>query len=502
MKKIVLTMVIMLITSSFLFGGAQTEGAAKERVIRYPTMAENLDPASQGSGTYPQLSITYENLARYKAASTDLEPWLAESWDVSADGKEVTFFLREGVQFHGGYGEFTAEDVKFSIERIVKEELPEKGEWINLDRVEVVEKYTAKVVLKSPTPTLFTTGLPFQAGMMVSKKAVEELGADAFNTTPVGTGPFEIESWDIGEKAVYKRFDDYWGTPESNAEKIEFLSVPDFFPALEADEVDINYASAALTFQDAKTSDKADFAGREMRYWWISLPFNDPVLSIKEARLAFRYAVDVDALVEVGGFGIFPRANTLVPPLLKGHWKDAPAYEQDLDLARKYLAEAGYPDGFECTLTWGSTPDPTVELLQEQLAQVGIKLKIEQVEGGIYWENLSTGKYVGIPSYQTLPDTGYALVWFITDHYWNTMKFSNTRYDELYEQGQLEVDIAKRAAIHVEMQKIMDEDVAIIPIAFLLNGVVFRKGAVDLGPDEGALLPNGVVDLSRVIVLE
>ena len=501
MKRIVLLVVISLITASFLFGASQSEGAAEEKVLRYPTMAENLDPASQGSGTFPELSIIYENLARYKANSTELEPWLAKSWTISADGTEITFFLREGVQFHGGYGEFTAEDVKFSIERIVMEELPEKGEWINLDRVDVVEKYTARIVMKSPTPTLFTTGLPFQAGMIVSKKAVEALGAEAFNSTPVGTGPFELESWEVGEKTVFKRFADYWGTPISNADKIEFLSVPDFFPALEAGEVDINYASSALQFQDARTSDRAEIAGKEMRYWWITLPFNDPVLQNKAARLAFRYAVDVDALVEVGGFGIFDRANTLVPPALQGHWAEAPAYQQDLELSKRYLAEAGYPDGFECTLTWGTTPDPTVELLQEQLAQVGINLKIEQVEGGLYWENLSTGKYVGIPSYQTLPDTGYALVWFTTDHYWNTMKFASDRFDELYEMGQLEVDLDKRAAMHIEMQQIMDEEVAIIPIAFLWNGVVYRKGALDLGPDDAALLPNGVVDLSRVIVL-
>ena len=502
MKKTVLFAVILLVTSSLLFGGAQADTTAKEKVLRYPTMAENLDPASQGSGTFPELSIIYENLARYKANSTDLEPWLAESWAVSDDGLEITFFLREGVQFHKGYGEFTAEDVKFSIERILKEELPEKGEWINLDRVEVVEKYTVKVIFKAVTPTLFTTGLPFQAGMIVSKKAVEELGAEAFNSTPVGTGPYELESWDVGEKTVFKRFDGYWGTPILNADKVEFLSVPDFFPAMEADEVDITYASDALQFQNAKTSDKADFAGREMRYWWISIPFNDPVLSDKNARLAFRYAVDVDALVEGGGFGIFPRANTLVPPLLKGHWADAPAYEQDLDLAKEYLVKAGYPDGYECSLTWGSSPDSTVELLQEQLAQVGIDLKINQVEGGLYWESLSSGKYLGIPSYQTLPDTGYALSWFVTDHYWNTMKYSNERYDELYEMGQVEVDQEKRAAMHLEMQKIMDEDVAVIPIAFLLNGVIFRKGAVDLGPNDQALLPNGVVDLTRVKVLD
>jgi peptide/nickel transport system substrate-binding protein len=502
MKKITLLVVIFMITASFLFGGPEQEGGTQEKVLTYPSMPENLDPASQGSGTYPALSLAYENLARYKANSTDLEPWLAKSWDISADGLEITFFLREGVQFHGGYGEFTAEDVKYSIERIVKEELPEKGEWVNLDRVDVVDKYTAKVVLTVPTASLFTTGLPFQAGMIVSKKAVEELGAEAFNLTPVGTGPYRLESWEIGEKMVFVPFEEYWGTKTLNATKVEFLSgVDDAFIAMDAGEVDIVYASAPLQFQNAKISDEVDYAGKEMRYWWISLPFNDPVLSNKAARLAFRYAVDVDALVEVGGYGIFKRANTLVPPALKGHWADAPAYEQDYELARKYLAEAGYPDGFECTVN-AEAGDPTIELLQEQLGEVGIKLIIEQVEGGIFWENASTGKYVVVTSYQTLPDTGYALVWFESTQYWNIMKYSNARYDELYKQGQLEVDQEKRAEMHLEMQKLMDEDVAIIPIAFLLNGVIFRKGFIDLGPNEQALLPNGVVDLTRVKILD
>jgi peptide/nickel transport system substrate-binding protein len=492
MKRLLCVVVLLVAALSLA-------SAAAEKVLTVASLADSMDPASQGSGTFPHLSLLYENLVRYKAASTDLEPWLAKSWTVSKDGLSVTFLLRSGVQFQRGFGEFTAEDVKFSIERIVNEKLAEAGEWANLDRVDVVDKYTVKLVMKSPTPTLFTTGLPFQAGMILSKKAVERLGAAAFNKYPVGTGPYELDTWEVGQTITYKPFAKYWGKRTLNADRVVFLSPSDLMTTMDAGDLDIFYAFDAKAFDSATKSPKTTYAGKYMRYWWVSLPAKDPVLANPDARRAFRYALDIDALVKVGGYGVSPRANALVPPGIPGYWKEAPAYKRDVAKAKQFLATAGYPDGFTCTAVITGS-DPVLELMQLQLAEVGITMKIEVVEGGIYWEKLATGTVVCIPSFQTLPDAGYALSWFVTDQYWNTMKWSNAKYDELFKKGQVEIDSKARAQDYIDMQKLMDQDAAIVPIAFLMNGVVYRKAAVDLGLNNQALLPNGVVDLSRVKV--
>ena len=139
-----------------------------------------LDPAFMTSTEreFTIMNCIYSGLVKYKLGSWDIEPDLALSWDISTDNKQITFHLRKGVQFQNGYGELTADDVKFSFERIIDpaQKSPEADTWAALDHVEVIDPYTAKLVLKNPSASLFTSALPLNAGFIVSKKAVEKMG--------------------------------------------------------------------------------------------------------------------------------------------------------------------------------------------------------------------------------------------------------------------------------------------------------------------------------------
>ena len=474
--------------------------AAPEKVLRATcTWQASFDTASTGSGNIPVHSLIYEWLVRYKGGTAEVEPWLAKSWEISKDNTTLTFRLQQGVQFHKAYGEFTAEDVKFSIERIVKEKLPEAENWKNLDRVEVVDKYTVRLVMKSPTPTIFTIALPFQAGQMFCKKAVEEMGAAAFNKTPIGTGPYEMTSFEVGQSITLTKFNKYWGKRTLDADKVVFSFPSDALTALQAGDLDFAPVYSALNVADGKKAAGLDAAFRLTRFWWISLPCTDPILKDINARKAIRAALDIDAIVKVAGFGVAPRGYAMVPPGIPGYWKDAPKYSRDLAKAKQFLKAAGYPNGFTVPfLADSNTNDPAVEIIRQNLEEVGIKLDINSVEDSTYWSMAPTGKYMTIISYQTLPDAGYTLVWFLTDQFWNTMKWSNKQFDDLYAKGQMTMDKNERAQIHISMQKIMDDDCAMAYVGYLPNGVIFRKGVVDLGPNNEALLVNGVVDTSRI----
>ncbi len=272
---------------------------------------------------------------------------------------------------------------------------------------------------------------------------------------------------------------------------------------LKAGDLDIAAVVDVKAFDAVSEDPNLITSFRGARYWWISFPFNDPFLSNIKLRKAFRAALDIDAIVEVAGLGILPRANTLVPPSLLGYWEDAPAHQQDIELARSLLEEAGYPDGFECLLIREAPLQiaAEVEFIQSQLAEVGITMEIEVMESGAFWEKIPTGNYLGLMTYQTLPDPDYALAWFITTDFWNTMQWSNARYDELWKLGKSEMDPEKRKEIYIEMQQLMDEDCCIIPTTYGVQGVI-AQSYVDLGEDDGAVLCNGVLDLRRVSIGE
>ena len=168
----------------------------------------------------------YNGLVKYKEGTWEIIPDLAESWEVSDDGKMITFKLRKGVMFHKGFGEFTAEDVKFSFERIVdpEQKSTEKGNFAQLERVDVIDPYTARLVLKDRMAQLFTSTLPSNTGMIVSKKAVEKAGREKYAFNPVGTGPYELDNWEPKKHVKLKAFDKYWG-PRPFMSNLSFIPI-------------------------------------------------------------------------------------------------------------------------------------------------------------------------------------------------------------------------------------------------------------------------------------
>jgi peptide/nickel transport system substrate-binding protein len=372
--------------------------------------------------------------------------------------------------FQKGYGEMTAEDVKFSFERIIepKAKSPEKGSWGQLDHVEVIDKYTVKLVLKDRMAQLFTSTLPLNAGMVVSKKAVEEMGKKKFGFNPIGTG----------QKPKIKQLTFMPIIEDSTCEI-----------ALKTGEIDVGRVSL-INIKAFEKNPKLNVYNKPgLKYWWLGFTVNKPPFDNLKLRQAVRYAVDVDKILMGAFFGIANRANTMLPPGMLGYWKDAPVYKVDLEKAKQLLKEGGKPNGFKTNLfVW--TDDKAkiaAEVIKADLAQIGIEVDIEVKEVGAFNEATNKGQSdMHIQFFTTTIDPGYATSWFTTGNSWNPSQWSNKTYDELLKKGMAESDLEKRAQIYIDAQKEIDKDCWAV---WITHGVIVRVAQKNV--DLNKLYPNG-----------
>jgi len=496
-KKIVLvTLVTIIGVSMVLVSSGQCEELSELRVGRVGTLAKTLDPNIMSSWgiTVPIKSAVFEGLLRYNPDTMEVEPCLAERWETSKDGKELTFYLRKGVHFHKGFGELTAEDVKATHDRWFEAKkwgLMDAIRWIPpLNRIEVVDKYTVKFYLEYADYTLVSSTVPMFFGYVTSKKALDEHGPEGIKTHAVGTGPYELEEWVPMQKLVLKRFPDYWAK-KPWFDKVSFISFGSYHAAglaLKAGELDI--ASVRPEDVDIYEADPNLDVNvfQPAGFCWIGFNVQASPMDDIRVRKAIRYAVDVDEILQAKWGGVVEdprklRANSILSPsTVLGFWKDAPVYEPDLQRSRKLLAEAGYPDGFTVVmpapLHYGGEPEIGV-VVQSQLKKVGINVKIPVLELEAFREEhfRETGRYpMFVESWHMAPFPEQQLCWFTSPQVetWNEMKWSNLRYDELLKKAAGEPDPTKRSEYYIEMQRLMDEDVVAIWIEYQLDAKAWR----------------------------
>ena len=447
----------------------------------------NLDPAFFPTAVDSTIGYAvFEGLIQYKPGleGSEVVNVLAESFEPSADGLRYDFTLKSGIQFHGGYGELTAEDVKFSYERIAgltepKIEAPNAADFTTLAEVEVTGTYTGTIVLNKPFAPLLTSTLPVGSGLIVSKKAVEELGDD-FATHPIGTGPFEFTSGTPNQEIVLTKFADYGGAwqptvPAPPWEQIVVVPITDDTAGLNAFEAgDVVWSKLPTTAieQYASGQGKGELYRRDtLNYAFITLNIGDPQLKNDELRQAIRYAVDVPGIVTAATNDTFTRAKAIIPagsPL--GYWADAPQYDQDLEKAREHLAASGLTDVELRISTVDSEENrATVQVVQQNLEAIGIKATIDVQDGATFWEIPGNGgggpdRQLVVLSFSSQPDPSWSFMWFTPDQVgqWNFTGWADDRFAELYDQALVETDAAKRTELYIELQKLWDEAANVI----------------------------------------
>lgn len=425
-----------------------------------------LDPhTTNATATRNMLENVYDTLVMFDSEGR-IVPGLAESWETSEDGLTWTFTLREGVTFHNG-DPLTAQDVAFSILRIKDPEVasPNAGDFEVVQEVTAPDERTVVFTLAEPYSPLLSK-LAFSLNVVVSQAVVEE-NSD-LNEVVVGTGPFRFAEYLPQTRLVLEKNEDFWGTDEAgNAlpylDGITFTFYPDptaRTTALATGNVDwIEYVPAADLPALQNNPDVEVVGGLSANFRSLYLNSNQPPLDNVQVRQAIAYAIDEQAIVDLALFGTggVPATGTTVPASSFYAVESSPYVGQDLERARALLEEAGFADGFDLELYVTSTYDflrTPAEVIQADLAQVGVRVNIRAEDWSIYLPTVLEGNFTSTilgESGQADPDD-YLYTVFHTDAGGNFAKFSDAELDALLEEGRRVSDENERKAIYDEAQ--------------------------------------------------
>ncbi|PWR13605.1 hypothetical protein DKT69_19915 [Micromonospora sicca] len=493
-------------------GGEEGAGAnisTKLLRIHLDEDISNLDPAFNAGHTNTTVRANiFEHLVTYRPDKFELVNELAEKFEPSSDGLRYDFTLKKGIQFHGGYGELTAEDVKFSYERIAGLTEPKiksayRSDWIALKGVEVHDKYSGTIVLKEPFAPLLATTLPVGSGEIVSKRAVEERG-EAFGTSPIGTGPYEFVEWKRNQQVVLKKFANYGGAA-NYADKplwgeLRFVVIAEDNPttiALETDELDFAVLGPTTVARVKKNNSFEVIEKTSLRYNWIGINAGHPNFKNKDVRLAVIHGIDVPSIIAGAFNGQWTRATGIVAPGMPiGYWKDAPVYQRDLAKAKEFLAKAGAQGmKIEMSVSTGTPGGAKVaEIVQANLNEVGFDVKVLVQEGGVFNQatpEANAQKQLFYMSYSTKPDPSWSTKWFTSDQIgeWNWMNWDNKEFTRLHNEALVEIDPAKRNEMYIRMQQLMDEDAVALWVAWPTASLAKRKGLKAPVRPDGDFIP-------------
>jgi peptide/nickel transport system substrate-binding protein len=518
-NRIFVVLVILLATAGLAF--AQP---GSRIVIGLQAEPTTLDVAQLSDYNSSRTAMgMYDGLVRFADGSTDVEPALAESWEVSGDGLTYTFRLRPDVKFHDGT-DVNAEAVKFSFERQIDPEHPfhDSGEFPyaeytlgNISTIEVLDPLTVQITLEE-TFAPFLANLAMHAAAIVSPAAVEQYGRD-FSENPVGTGPYKFVSWQRGVEVILERNPDYYrGEPQ--VERLIFRPIVEDqarLAALEAGEVDLAVNlppddlprlrnDAAFTF--------AEQAG--MHTWYVVFNVTKEPFDDARVRQAVAHAVDREAIVVaiLGGTGEL--ARNFLPPVVWSWTDDVQQYPYDPERALELLAEAGYPDGFEVEF-WvpesGSGMQQSVAMgtvIQDYLSRVGINVTMQQFEWGTYLDRVivPVDRADEVPAMfemSWMGDNGdpdnFLYILLSGDQFpnngFNLGYYSNPTVDALLREARTNTDPDERLPLYEEAQRLIMADLPVLPVDHEAQIVVMRSNIEGFVPH-----PTGVFRFENVEV--
>lgn len=458
-----------------------------------------LDPAFR-SGPHEGnvLRCVMQRLIKQKPNSTETE------LDAASELKQISptqidFTLKPGQMFTDGFGELTAEDVKYSFERFSVaappgKASPYKSDWTGLTGVTVTGKYSGSIMLSQPNAGLYAIALADISGCIVSKAAIEKLGVE-HNTKPVGSGPYRVVSVEKQRGGVLKRNPDFKG-PKGGFEDITltFIQEPKTAElALRSRELDFTVLPAAVATPLKGVSGITVEQGAGLAHVWLGINMEKAPFTDVRVRQAIRLGLDVDQMLLAGYNGQAPRLNALIPAPILGTWKDAPVYKRNVGEAKKLLAEAGHTS-FKTRLTVLNQPVYTTMALVAQalLKDIGVTVDVDVQEAGTYWDSGKgdTGKNLDmfIIRFNGKLDPNFLMQWYLASQIgvWNWQRFNSPEYDALFNKAIGELDPAKRAQIVIQAQELMDKSAAFV---WLTNESAFTAHRDTIKP---AFLPGAL----------
>jgi peptide/nickel transport system substrate-binding protein len=470
-KQLVIVVSLMLILGvglNMAYGQEPRMGGSLTYGIASSDVTVGVDPhVIQGDRTGWVLGQVCEGLLNYDQGLNPV-PWLAKSWEISEDGLEYTFYLEHGVKFHNGR-EMVADDVKFSLERILD---PNTGSRRRanleiIDHVDVVDPYTVKIVLKNS----FSPFITYLVGVYAAIIPSESVDADGKVTQPMGTGPFTFVEWVKNDHLKVKRFPEYWKEGLPYLDEIVFKPLPDEavrLTALRTDQVHITHALAEkLLPKLSKSTNELFILDVQPGVSWRMVIMNTrkPPFDNVKLRQAVLYAIDREELMLAITWGFGEVADQIWTPDSFWHMPD-PVGTRDLEKAKTLLKEAGYEHGFNFRLECRSSYLPVAEVVQEQLKQAGIRAEIGVLDWASLKPRMQTFDFdmaVSGAGWYSDPDARYGR--FYSENgpaNYFAGGYMNSRVEELLAQGRIEPDPAKRKEIYTEIWRTTRDEAPLI----------------------------------------
>ena len=480
------------LAAAALVAGMGMAEAKTDIIVGMQLEPPHLDPTSAAAGAIDSVlySNVFEGLTRFMSDGS-VVPGLAESWEISGDGTVYTFKLRAGVKFHDGT-DFTADDVKFSLDRARAEDSQnaQKALFAGITDVAVIDPLTVQVTLGAPNGA-FLFNMAWGDAVIVAPESI-----DTIKTNPVGTGAFQFANWVQGDRIDLVKNPAYWGTP-AKLERATFKFISDptaAFAAVMAEDV---HAFAGFPAPENLPQFDADprfqvLVGSTEGETILSTNNKMPPFDNLLVRKALAHVIDRQAIIDGAMFGYGTPIGTHFAPHNPDYVDLTAQSAYDPEQAKKLLAEAGFPDGFKTTL---KLPPPSYarrggEIIAAQLRAVGIEAEISNLEWPQWLEQVFRGKDYGltIVSHTEPADIN---IYARPEYYF---QYDNPAFQTLMADLTNTTDPAARSAMLKTAQTIIADD--------YVNGYLFQLAALSVANAKidglWANAPTQATDLTAV----
>lgn len=498
MKK--LFFAVLLLISSIAFAAPQYGGTL---VFGRGGDSSTIDPAhaTDGESFYASTQV-YDNLVQFKYGTTQIEPALATSWDVSPDGLEYTFHLRKGVYFHTTSFfkkkvELSADDVVFSLKRQFDPKNPYNKVggayeyWSAMDMDNIVkdvvkvDKYTVKIFLKKKEAP-FIANMAMDFASIVCKDFADQLSkegkAEDLNRLAIGTGPFKLVKWIKDDRMIFSANESYWdGKPY--VKRLIFKVIPNSSvraAELKTGSINIMDFPNPEEVTELAKNPKIKLVRQEgLNVGYLSMNIDKKPFDDVRVRQAINYAINKEAIVKAIYAGLGKVAKNPIPPTMWSYNNNIKDYEYNPQKAKELLKEAGLENGFETDLWAMPVPRPynpngrkVAEAMQADLAKVGIKVKIVSYDWSTYLNKIKMGEHqmclMGWTGDNGDPDNFLFTLLSKAAAVKPAQNFSfwkNDEFNSLVEQAKVTTDIAKRTALYEKAQVVFHDDAPWVTIA-------------------------------------
>ena len=463
------------VTSTETAASTETTDDLSKLTVGIPQDIDGLDPHnSTGAGTREVFYNIFEGLVKADSDG-NLNPAVASEYTISEDSKVYTFTLRDGIKFHDG-SDVTVEDIKYSLERNmgVDGSEPLIKAYGKIDSVNVLDDSHVEVVLKDADSDFLT-----QLTVAIIPAANEHP-----ETTPIGTGPYKYVSNSPQENFVVTRFDDYWGEKAYIKDVVFKIEANMDAIVLDLEGGSIDMMARVTPTQVAQLSDKFEVYEGTMNLVQ-ALYLNNAVKPFDDVKVrqALCYAVNPQEIMDFVSEGAGTEVGSAMFPAFSKYYMPElnDTYNTDVDKAKALLAEAGYPDGFEFTITvpsnYGQHVD-TAQVISEELKAIGVTANIQEIEWNSWVSDVYSGReyeatVVGIDA-STLSASAL-LSRYVSDNGKNFVNFNSADFDAAYANASAATDDAEKTKYYKECETILSQEAASVYIQDLPEFVVLNK---------------------------